>query len=107
VDLNTLCRSYTNLFDQAETSQLANTRIGYLGAVQKFAEAAAVADLMGGADGAGMRSDAYYARSSCFAHLGNHSASAHAAASMLRAARESGSRTALVGALARPLRQSG
>jgi len=78
---------------------MANTRIGNLAAVKKFREAAAVADLIGGADGAYLRAHALQALSSQLSCLGDNAAAASAACSSLREARASGNRTTLVCAL--------
>jgi len=75
------------------------TRVGFLAAVEKYKEAASVADLIGGAEGAVRRTDADQAQSNCLIRLGNMAAAARAACSSLRAARAAGHRTALVSAL--------
>jgi len=78
---------------------MANTRIGYLAAVENAKEAASVADLIGGAGGAGRRSQADSLQSDCLLRLGNTAAAARAACSSRREARAAGSRTHLVQSL--------
>jgi len=84
---------------EAETAHLGNTRIGYLAAAEKLREAASVAVHIGGAEGAMFRADADQFRSACLLRLGDNAAAAQAACSSLRAARASGSRSALVNGL--------
>jgi len=78
---------------------MTNTRSGFLTAVKKAEEAASVADNIGGAEGASLRSKADYARANSLISLGDLAAAARAACSALRAARASGSRSDLVDAL--------
>jgi len=85
-----LSRSYNDLMEEAHQAHMDNTRIGNLAATEKFKEAAAVADLIGGAEGAGRRADADQHRSTCLIRLGDIPAAARAACASLRAARASG-----------------
>jgi len=78
---------------------MANTRIGYLAAVQKCKEAASVADLIGGAEGADRRTQIDLLLTNCLVRSGNMAAAARAACSSLRAARAAGSRSLLVTSL--------
>ena len=78
---------------------MANTRVGYLAAVAKAKEAAAVSDLIVGARGASRHSQADLLLSGCLLNLGEMAADACAACSSLRTARASGSISALTGAL--------
>jgi len=79
---------------------LANTRIGYLAAVEHAKEAASVADLIGGAEGAGRRTQTDQLLANCLLSLGNTAAAARAACSSPRTARAAGSRTLLITSLA-------
>jgi len=76
-----------------------NSRVGDLAVAEKYREAAAVADLIGGADGSVRRANANQLLGICLSRLGDKSEAARAACSSVRAARASGSRTALVAAL--------
>jgi len=84
---------------EASKALMANTRIGFLAAVEKGREAATVADLIGGAEGALRRASVDQLISNWMIHLGDMTAAALAALSSLRAARASGDRTMLVGGL--------
>ena len=98
MDVAVLVRYY-DLIDEGQEARMANTRLGYLVAVEKLKEAGSVADLIGGAEGALHRADADIGLSNTLSRLGNVAPAARAARSSLRAAREWGSRTMLVGAL--------
>jgi len=74
---------------------MANTRIGYLAAAENAKEAASVADLIGGAEGA-ERTAADQLLANCLLSLGNVAAAARATCSSRREARAAGSRTLLV-----------
>jgi len=91
-----LCRSYDVLIAEASEAQMTNTRIGLLAAVEKGREAATVADLIGGAEGALGRANAHQLISNWMTSLGDMAAGALAAVSSLRAARASGDRAMLV-----------
>jgi len=95
-----LLRSYEDLIDEAHKVLRANTRIGDLAALENFKEAATVANLVSGAQGAALRAQADLSRSSLLFYSRNLAAAAQAACSSLRATRASGSRTTLVSALA-------
>jgi len=90
---------YKNLIAEGKRTDMANTRIGYRAAVDKYREAASVADLIGGAGGAERRANADQCLSNSYVNLGELAAAACAVCSSLRAARASGSRTMLVGVL--------
>jgi len=94
-----LFRSYTDLRVEADDARMASTRLGQLAAVEKYKEAAAMTDLIGGAFGAGLRADAEQGLSHNLLRLGDNAAAARVACSSLRSARESGSRTLLVSGL--------
>jgi len=94
-----LTERYADLADECLKAIMKSTRVGYLAAVEKAKEAAAVADLIGGAQGADRRSQADLLRYNSLLRLGNLAAAARAACSSLRAARESGSMTAVVTSL--------
>ena len=98
-DATRLCRSYDDLMDEAMEAQMANTRIGLLAAAEKGREAASVADLIGGAEGAIRRANVDQLISGCMTHLGDMAAAALAASSSLRTARASGDRAMLVSGL--------
>jgi len=78
---------------------MANTRVGYLAAVAKAKEAAAVSDLIGGPGGASRHTQADLLLSRCLLRLGEKAAAACAACSSLRSARASGNISALTDAL--------
>jgi len=78
---------------------MANTRIGLLAATEKCKEAASVADVIGGAEGAHRRARTDNLLSNWLSSLGNTTAAARAACSSLRAARAAGSRTLLIESL--------
>jgi len=78
---------------------MANTRIGYLAAADKCKEAASVAHVIGGAEGAYRRTQTDHLLSNCLLRLGNPAAAARAACSSLRMARAAGSRNLLVESL--------
>ena len=99
VDRARLDRRYAVLVSLADRANMANTRIGLLAAVDKYREAASVADLIGGEDGALRCADAGKSLSRSLVRLGDLAAAARAACSSLRAARASGSRTMLVSSL--------
>jgi len=67
--------------------------------VDNAKEAATVADLIGGAEGAGRRTEADQFLANCLVRLGNMAAAARAACSSLRAARAAGNRTLLLTSL--------
>jgi len=98
-DVASLCQRFSDLFTEGHQTQKANTRIGYLAAAENAKEAASVADLIGGAEGAGRRTEADKPLASCLLSLGNTAAAARAACSSLRAARAAGSRPLLVKSL--------
>jgi len=58
MDMANLAARYGDLLDESKKAVIANTRVGYLAAVAKAKEMAAVADLIGGAEGAGLRAPA-------------------------------------------------
>ena len=89
-------RRHHDLIDEADRAKMANTRIGFLAASEKYRQAATVADLIGGAEGALRCADAEKMLSGSLVRLGDLAAAARAACSSLRAARASGSRTVLV-----------
>ena len=99
MDAAKLGRRFNDLIGEAQKASMANTRIGSLAAAHKCREAAAVADLIDGAEGAGCHVQADQLLSSCLSRLGDNAAAAIAACSSARAARASGSRTNLVTAL--------
>ena len=80
---------------------MTNTRIGLLAAVEKDGEAATVADLIGGVEGAlgRVRTRTNLSPTNWMTHLGDMAAAALAAVFSLRAARASGNRTMLVSGL--------
>ena len=98
-DVASLCQSFSDLLAVGRQAQMANTRISYLAAVEKCKEAASVADLIGGAEGADRRTGADLLLANCLIRLGNTAAAARAACSSLRAARATGNRTLLFTAL--------
>jgi len=89
----------SDLLTEGRQAFMANTRIGLLAAVEKAKEAVAVADLIGGAEGASRRTEADQLVANCLLSLGNPAAAARAACSSLRSARVAGSRTLLVSSL--------
>jgi len=99
IDSEQLEQRSRHLLNEANQTQQANTRIGYLTAVEKAREAASVADLVGGAKGATCRAATDLLQSSCLLRLGNMAAAARAACSSLREARAAGNMTSLVSAL--------
>jgi len=98
-DAATLGRCYASLITQAREAHLADTRIGLLSAAERYREAAAVADLIPGANGSCARANAERCISYCLFRSGNMAAAARATCSSLRTARTSGNRTLLVSAL--------
>jgi len=98
-DVARLYQRFSDLSTEGRQALLANTRIGYLAAAEKYTEAASVADLIGGAEGADRRTGADQLIANCLLSLGNPAAAARAACSSLRAARAAGSRTFLVESL--------
>jgi len=90
---------YDTLLAAAKTAHMTSTRIGYLAAVEKFKEAAAVADHIGGAQGASLRANKDFLQTSSLIPLGAMAAAARAASSSLRSARAAGNRSHLVDAL--------
>ena len=85
--------------DLVDLANMEHTRVSYLAALEKSKEAVAVADLIGGAEGAVFHSQADILQSSCLLRLEKIAASARAACSSLRAARASGSVEALITSL--------
>ena len=98
-DVASLCQRFSDLFTEGRQAFMANTRIGYLAAAENGKEAASVADLIGGAEGADRRTAADQFLANCLVRLGNPAAAARAACSSLRAARAAGNRTFLVESL--------
>jgi len=96
MDMANLEARYDELFEEGDQAAMANTRVGYLAAVAKAKEAAAVADLIGGAGGASWRAQADLFLSDCLFRLGEKAAAASAACSSLRTARALGNISALV-----------
>jgi len=96
MDVAELKRGFGELMAEAVKAEMTNTRVGNLYAAEKFKEAATVADLIGGAEGAMRRADADQCLSSSYASLGEFAAAARAACSTVWAARAFGSRTMLV-----------
>jgi len=94
-----LVESYYTLMDEANAAHMGNTRIGYLAAVEKYKEAATVADSIGGEVGADCLADAAMLLSGIYDRLGDTTAYVRAACSSLRAARASANRSMLVTAL--------
>jgi len=94
-----LIKRFYELAMEGNTERMENSRKGTLAAADKYREAAAVADLVGGAQGAANRAEADHLRSGCWLRLGDVPAASSAACSSLRAARASGSRNALAQAL--------
>jgi len=90
---------YTELMQEADRARFTSTRIGYLAAVEKAKETAAVADYVGGARGAILGLDADVILSSCLVNLGDMAAGARAACSALQAARASDRTMSLVSVL--------
>jgi len=84
---------------EADNARLANSRSSLIAAVEKYREAAAVADIMGGARGAGSRANTDELLADCLRRLNDMPAAARAACSSLRAARASEDRSLLVKAL--------
>jgi len=99
MDVATLRLSYADLIDESQKAGFANTRIGFLAAVEKFKEAASVADLIGGTEGSYRRADADRLLSDTLFRLHDMDGAARAACSSLRAARASGHRSMLVRSL--------
>jgi len=91
-----LCQRFTDLSTEGCRALMSNTRIGYLAAVETAKEAASVADLIGGAEGAYRRTGADQLLANSLLSLGNTAAAARAACSSLRAARAAGNMTLLV-----------
>jgi len=98
-DVASLCQRFSDLFTEGRQAFMANTRIGYLAAVENAKGAASVTDLIGGAEGADRRTHTDELLANCLLSLGNTAAAARAACSSLRAARAAGSRTLLVTSL--------
>jgi len=96
-----LAQRFEDLLAEAIQAQMKNTRIGHLAAADKAKEAAAVADLIGGAAGSVGRTHADLLRSSCLFSLGNMAAAARVACSALRVARAAGIPSLLVTSLSR------
>jgi len=99
IGVKQLAARFRALFDETVKAAMANTRVGHLAAVAKAKEAAAVADLIGGAEGASNHSQADVLLSESLLRLGEMAAAACAACSSLRTARASGNRSSLVSAL--------
>ena len=95
-DVASLCQRFSDLLTEGDQAFMANTRIGNLAGTKKCEEAASVADLISGAEGADRRARADQLLANCLIRLGNTAAAARAACSSLRAARAAGSRTLLV-----------
>ena len=95
-----LRQRFHDLFTEGQQACMTNTRIGYLAAVENAKEAASVADLIGGAEGADLGTQTNQLLANCLLSLGNTAAAARAACSSLRTARTAGSRTFLVTSLA-------
>ena len=89
----------SDLCDEGMHAQRTNTRVGYRLATDKYKEAASVSDVLGGADGAGLKSHAEQLRSGCLVCLEEMADAAQSACASLRAARASECRTILVKAL--------
>jgi len=87
---------YMSLVGDSHKALMANTRIGFLDAAEKLNKAATVADMIGGAEGAELRSNVDQLLSNCLLRLGDDAGAARAAYSSIQAARASGSRTMLV-----------
>jgi len=75
---------------------LSNNRLGFLAAAEKAKQAAAVAELMSGAEGAIRRSTALIAQANNLNSLGDMAQAARVACAALRAARAAGNRTCVV-----------
>jgi len=99
MDAAKLLLRYEDLNDAGQAAIVPNTRIGCLAAAEKFREAAMVADLIGGAQGAFRRASVGQSLSACLGRLGDTAAAASAACTAVRAGRASGNRTALVSTL--------
>ena len=99
MEMAQLAQRFNDLSAEGHQAQIANTRNGYFVAAEKHKEAASVADLIGGAEGAARRSDADQLQANCLLRSGNMAAAARAAVSSARAARAAGNRTAHVIAL--------
>jgi len=84
---------------EADKARLANSRSSLLAAVEKYTEASTVADLIGGAWGAGRRANTDELLADCLRRLNDMPAAARAACSSLRAARASEDVSMLVKAL--------
>jgi len=78
-DVASLLQRFSDLNTEGIQSAKANTRIGYLAAVEKAKEAASVADIIGGAEGASYRTRADLLLSNCLLSSGNTAAAARAA----------------------------
>jgi len=98
-DVASLCQRFSDLLTEGVQACMTNTRIGLLAATEKCKEAASVADLIGGAEGASCRQGGDQLLANCLVRLGNPAAAARAACSSLRAARAVGNRTFLVESL--------
>jgi len=99
MNLLNLHERYATLIDEANAAHKANTRIGYLAAVENYKEAVTVADSIGGEVGAGRLADAAMLLVGIYGRLGDTTACVRAACSSLRAARASANRSLLVTAL--------
>jgi len=99
MDAAKLRLSFAGLMDEGHEACFANTRIGFLAAVEKLKEAASVADLIGGMGGASRRVIADQLLSNTLFRLHDMDGAARAACSSLRAARASGSMSKLVTSL--------
>jgi len=99
MDVAQLYQRFWDLSAEANQAHKANTRIGNLAAVEKATEAASVADLIGGAAGANLRTGVDRLLVSCLVCLGNMAAAARAVCSSLRAARTTGNRKFTIRAL--------
>ena len=99
VDREELLLKYHRLVAETGKAQRAGTRVGFITATENSTAAAAVAQEIGGAEGAFFMADAQRLLSNIFIRTENQTGAARAACSALRAATVSGSRTALTRAL--------
>ena len=100
VDSAKLLQDYQDIIDEAGKARMTHTRIHNLAAAEKLKPVAAVADLVGGAEGAFCLADADQLLTTCELRSSETAAAARAACASLRAARASGNRSMLVWALA-------
>jgi len=78
-----LCVRFDGLVTEADKAHMANTRLGYLAAVEKYKEASSVADLIGGAEGACKQFRVEQLLSYNYSSLGDKAAAARAACASL------------------------